>query len=124
MNPMKLCETWDENCCKVSDVEVKKAGDYFVVTGKVTANSDLECVLPQLRLNVNLLDKHGRKIRTGVLGPVHRGMSSSGDILHLTDRALSPGELMFFKLEGLWNEHIESCSVDVKPYDGCKKGDK
>jgi len=115
MHSQNICATWDEDACSITDVNLEKKGDYFVVTGNAQASTALKCTLPQLRLNVAFLDKNGKKLKIGVLGEKYNDFSVNGDTLHISDRALSPGEATPFKLEGLWDERINSVQVTVRP---------
>ncbi len=113
-----ICENWDENVCEIKidkGDKPEKQGNFFRVSGSVrNAHAD-NCNLPHLRLDVSFLDNKGKPLDVGVLGEEVENPNLRGNVIHVSDRAVSPDETTSFKFEGIWNDKIEKVEVKTRP---------
>lgn len=113
-----ICDNWDEDVCNIKlekgDKPLKQ-GDFFKVSGTVRNVHADKCNLPHLRLNVTFLDSHGEPLEVGVLGEEEEEPNLRGNVIHVSDREVSPDEATDFKFEGIWNDKISTVEVKTRP---------
>lgn len=113
-----ICENWDSDACEIkldNGDKPEKLGKYFRISGTAKNVHEQNCKLPHLRLDVEFLDAKGKSLELGVLGEEVDDPNAYGCIIHVSDRAVSPGETAKFKLEGLWNDKIKKVNVKTRP---------
>lgn len=113
-----ICENWDENVCEIKldkGAKPEKQGNFFRVQGSVKNVHADNCNLPHIRLDVSFFDKKGKPLDVGVLGEEEENVNLRGNVVHVSDRAISPNETTFFKFEGIWNDMIEKVEVKTHP---------
>lgn len=116
--PNPICQNWDENVCKITfdkSDKPEKQGGFFCITGKVRNVNASNCDLPHLRLNVTFLDVQGKPLEVGVLGEDVKDPNERGNVIHVTDRAISPNETVPFKFEGIWDDRINKVVIKTRP---------
>jgi hypothetical protein len=101
----KLCDQWNADACDITidPPNLKRVGDFFIVTG--TATNKINCTLPHVMLRLMMHYKD----------PEREPMLQ--DTFHVTDCALQPGESFKFKIEGEYEDEMDYVSIDVRPSD-------